>query len=103
LVLTSPLIHASSVATVDVLTRNQGLRSLFLHDDALWVQADQGGALLANMGRLVIDSDSELIIDGGLYNAGAGVESNVEINIVREPTSTDLMIRSHGGVLSDVF
>ncbi|MBL4799486.1 MAG: filamentous hemagglutinin N-terminal domain-containing protein [Oleispira sp.] len=103
LVLTSPLIRASSVATVDVLTRNQGLRSLFLHDDALWVQADQGGALIANMGRLVIDSDSELIIDGGLYNAGAGVESNVEINIVREPTTTDLMIRSHGGLLSDVF
>jgi filamentous hemagglutinin family protein len=103
LVLTSPLIKASSVATVDVLTRNQGLRSLFLHDDALWIQADQGGALLANMGKLIINSDNQLIIDGGMYAAGAGVESNVEINIVREPTSTDLMIRSHGGILSDVF
>ncbi|HCM05152.1 MAG TPA: hypothetical protein DIC30_03980 [Oceanospirillales bacterium] len=103
LVITSPLITASSVATVDVLSRNQGLRSLFLHDDALWVQTDQGGALLANMGKLIIDSENELVIDGGLYNAGGGVESNVDINIVREPTSTDLMIRSHGGMLSDVF
>lgn len=103
LVLTSPSIAASSVATVDVLTRNQGLRSLFLYDDALWVQADQGGALLANMGRLVIESENDVIIDGGLYNAGGGIDSNVAINIVREPTSTDLMIRKHGGILSDVF
>lgn len=103
LVLTSPLIKASSVSSVDVLTRNKGLRSLFLHDDALWVQADQGGALLANMGRLVINSENDVIIDGGLHNAGAGIESNVAINIVREPTSTDLMIRKHGGILSDIF
>lgn len=103
LFLTSPSIKATSVSTVDVLTRNQGLRSLFLHDDALWVQTDQGGALLANMGRLVIDSENEVIIDGGLHNAGAGIESNVSINIVREPTSTDLMIRKHGGILSDIF
>jgi filamentous hemagglutinin family protein len=103
LVLTSPSIKASSVSTVDVLTRNNGLRSLFLHDDALWVQTDQGGALLANMGRLVIDSENEVIIDGGIHNAGAGIESNVAINIVREPTSTDLMIRKNGGILSDIF
>ena len=101
--LTSPSIKSASVSTVDVLTRNQGLRSLFLHDDALWVQTDQGGALLANMGRLVIDSENEVIIDGGLHNAGAGIESNVAINTVREPTSTDLMIRKHGGILSDIF
>lgn len=103
LFLTSPSIKTTSVSTVDVLTRNQGLRSLFLHDDALWVQTDQGGALLANMGRLVIDSENEVIIDGGLHNAGAGIESNVSINIVRKPTSTDLMIRKHGGILSDIF
>jgi filamentous hemagglutinin family protein len=103
LVLKSPLIKVSSVSTVDVLTRNQGLRSLFLHDDALWVQTDQGGALLANMGRLVIDSDNDVNIDGGLYGAGAGIESNVDLNIVREPTSTDLIIRKHGGILSDIF
>lgn len=103
LLLTSPSIKSASVSTVDVLTRNQGLRSLFLHDDALWVQTDQGGALLANMGRLVIDSENEVIIDGGLHNAGAGIESNVAINTVREPTSTDLMIRKHGGILSDIF
>lgn len=101
--LTSPIISASSLSTVDVLTRNQGLRSLFLHDDALWVQTDQGGALLANMGKLVIDSENELIVDGGLVNAGGGIESNVEINIVREPSTTDLMIRKHGGLLSDIF
>lgn len=103
LFLTSPSIKTTSVSTVDVLTRNQGLRSLFLHDDALWVQTDQGGALLANMGRLVIDSENEVIIEGGFHNAGAGIESNVFINIVREPTSTDLMIRKHGGMLSDIF
>lgn len=101
--LTSPMISSESLATVDVLTRNQGLRSLFLHDDALWIQTDQGGALLANMGRLVIDSENELIVDGGLINAGAGIESNVDINIVREPSTTDLMIRKHGGLLSDIF
>ena len=55
------------------------------------------------MGRLVIDSENEVIIDGGLHNAGAGIESNVAINTVREPTSTDLMIRKHGGILSDIF
>jgi filamentous hemagglutinin family protein len=103
LVMTSPLISTASVETVDVLVRDAGLRSLFLHNDALWVQADQGGALLANMGRLVIDSDETLVVDGGIVDAGGGIESNVDINIVREPTSKDLYIRRHGGVLADVF
>jgi len=103
LILTSPTISTSSLQTVDVLTRNQGLRSLFFHDDGLWVQTDQGGALLANMGRLVIASNNELIVDGGVVDAGGGIESNVAINIVREPSTTDLMIRKHGGLLSDIF
>lgn len=103
LVLDSPSISVSSVQTVDVLTRNQGLRSLFLHDDALWIQADQGGTLLANMGKLVIDSDNPVLIDGGLYDAGSGLESNVDVKIVREPTSKDLFIRRHGGILTDIF
>lgn len=101
--LNSPDINSDSIQTYDVLTRNQGLRGLFLRDDALWVKADQGGALLANMGKIVISSTDSVDIDGGKIDAALGVDANVDVNIVREPTKTDLMIRKNGGLASEWF
>lgn len=96
-------ITSDSVKSYDVISRNQGLRGLFLKNDALWVQKDQGGSFLANMGKLIIDSENDVLFDGGSFQAGDGVESNVELKIVREPTQSNLIMRRHSGLLSEWF
>lgn len=99
----SPRILVSALEIQDVLTRDQGLRGFFNFDDALWVRTDQGGALLANMGKLTIDAQEDINVYGGQLDGGQGIDHNVLINIVREPTTTDLYIRKHGGLLSEYF
>jgi len=78
LTLDAPDIRTTGAEVYDVLTRPGGLRGLFLKDDALWIRNDQGGALVSNMGRLVIVSDSPLINDRGRIYSAEETEGEVE-------------------------
>lgn len=82
--------RTEAIRMYDVLTRNKGLRGLLLKKDGLWISVDQGGAIVSNMGRINIEG-SELQVIGGRLESP--LEVNGEFNVVREPTTQDLLLR----------
>lgn len=98
--LTSTNMRTEGIEVYEVLTRNKGLRGLFLKNDALWVAVDQGGAVIANMGSINL-SGSTLTVDGGRVESSSGVEGDYDV--VREPTTQELMLRSKIGLQEDFF
>lgn len=97
LTLVGPDIRTVGTEVYDVLTRPGGLRDLFLKDTALWLRNDQGGALISNMGRLVIISDSALINDRGRIYSAEDIEG--DIDLVAEPKEQPLTKNENIGVL----
>ena len=97
--LDAPQQRSEGVEVYDVIVRNKGLRGLLLKNDAIWVKVDQGGALISNMGTLNIRG-GEHIVDGGRVEA-AEVEG--EFDIVREPTTQELLLRQRIGLTEDIF
>lgn len=88
LTLDAPDIRTVGRDVYDVLTRPSGLNSLFLKDTALWLRNDQGGALVSNMGRLIIVSDSALINDRGRIYSAESIEG--EVDTIAEPEEQPL-------------
>lgn len=99
LTIDSPIKTTSGLTVYDVLTRNSGLRGLFLKNEALWVQVDQGGDLVSNMGKLIL-SGGALQVDGGRVTAN---EIEGDVDIVREPTTQELLLIERVGLLKGVF
>lgn len=98
--LEAPDIRTVGTEVYDVLTRPGGLRDLFLKDTALWLRNDQGGALVSNMGRLVIISDSALINDRGRIYSAEDIEGDVDT--IAEPQEQPLSKNENIGVLESL-
>ena len=99
-VLTSDNKVTEGSETYSVYSRTKGLRGLFMRHDAIWVAVDQGGGIISNMGKIVING-SALTVDGGRLDAAQGIEGSY--NIVREPTTQDLLLRRRIGMLEGFF
>ncbi|WP_299976926.1 filamentous hemagglutinin N-terminal domain-containing protein [uncultured Pseudoteredinibacter sp.] len=82
--ITTPLITNEAITIPNVFQRRKGLAGFFNHRTGHVFRQDQGGALIANMGRLVINSDAEIYQIGGFFQSGEDEDIPVDINIVRE-------------------
>jgi len=91
---------SSGIEVYDVLTRNKGLRGLLLKNDALWIAVDQGGAVISNMGMISLGG-SVLTIDGGRIESAGDISGDYDI--VRKPTTQELIMRERIGIGEDIF
>lgn len=96
----SPQFLSQGLPVYDVITRPGGLRTYFLKSMGIWTSVDQGGSLISNMGKIIFLGQSNQI-DGGHVEAAQGIEG--EYNVVRAPTTQDLIIQREIGVFRDLY
>ncbi|MBB6521092.1 filamentous hemagglutinin N-terminal domain-containing protein [Pseudoteredinibacter isoporae] len=82
--ITTPSLRNEAITIPNVFQRPKGLAGFFSHRTGRVFRQDQGGALIANMGRLVINSDADVSLVGGLLQGGDDEEMPENITIVRE-------------------
>lgn len=99
----SPSVRMISKPLYNVLKRTKGMRGFFWADESLWIRNDQGGALIANMGKIKFDSGASVSVDGGYISAGGGVDFDGNIITIRKPQKTKLTLDRDVGIFSEIF
>lgn len=80
----SPEVINQAITLTNVMQRPKGLVGLFDYRTATLFRKDQGGALISNMGRLIINSDNPVMSVGGLLEAGVDKDIANGVEVVRE-------------------
>jgi len=80
------------------LERPSGFNSLLGMDQGRLRGFDRGGAFIASLGRLTLDTASPVHIDRGVLQGGAGVETPAGQDIVARPAAEPLGDIRHIGL-----
>lgn len=83
-VINSPQVLNQAITLASVMQRPKGLTGFFDFDTATLFRQDQGGALMSNMGKLIINSEDSLQLVGGVLTAGSAKEIPGGVEVVRE-------------------
>ncbi|MCC6610440.1 MAG: filamentous hemagglutinin N-terminal domain-containing protein [Burkholderiales bacterium] len=93
LTVNAPAVETTGVTLYRYLERPSGLSALLGTNQGRLRSIDQGGAFIANMGRLTLNTATPVRIDRGALEGGAGVDT---------PAGRDIVARPAGEPLGDV-
>lgn len=94
----APTVHTTGVTLYRYLERPSGLSSLASVSQARLRAIDQGGAFIANMGRLTLNTTDPVRVDRGALQGGAGMDIPAGQEIVATPAAQPLNDVRHIGL-----
>lgn len=94
----APTVQTTGVTLYRYLERPSGFSSLLGMDQARLRAIDQGGAFIANLGRLTLNTASPVRVERGVLLGGAGVDTPAGQEIVATPVAEPLNDVRHIGL-----
>lgn len=98
LTVNAPSVETAGVTLYRYLERPSGFSSLLGMNQGRLRSIDQGGAFIANMGRLTLSTATPVRIDRGVLQGGAGVDTPAGQDIVARPAAEPLGDVRHIGL-----
>lgn len=98
LTVNAPSVETAGVTLYRYLERPSGFNALLAMNQGRLRAIDQGGAFIANMGRLTLNTATPVRIDRGVLQGGAGVDTPAGQDIVARPDAEPLGDVRHIGL-----
>lgn len=98
LTVNAPTVHTTGVTLYRYLERPSEFSSLLGMTQARLRAIDQGGAFIANVGRLTLNTTDPVRVERGILQGGAGVDTPAGQEIVATPVSEPLNDVRHIGL-----